>query len=324
MAAASLVEVRGLRKRYGYYPALDGIDLDIREGEVFGYVGPNGAGKTTTLKVMAGLIAKFEGSVAIAGVQVTQDRSETHALIGYLPQSAGFQSWRTVESALRSLGALSRVPASVVEQRMGELLERFQLAHARGRKIRQLSGGMTQKLGLIQALLHRPRLLILDEPLEGLDPASRGLLKEVIRERQRDGATVLFSSHILGDVQDVADRVGVLCDGRMVTTGSIRDLVAEVDLPLEIGVEFSTAPSQTAFLGEGPALAGATEVRRGVWSVRLRDGTGPAAADEAIHALVERTLQHGGRLRRIAAAEPNLDQLFARLIERARAAGRPS
>ena len=319
MGATPLVQLRGLTKRYGYYAALSGVDLALREGEVFGYVGPNGAGKTTTIKILAGLISKFEGEVEIAGKQVTHDRSETHSLIGYLPQSAGFQSWRTVDSALKSLGALSRVPASVVEQRVGQLLERFQLAHARQVKIRHLSGGMTQKLGLIQALLHRPRLLILDEPLEGLDPPSRNLLKEVIRERQRDGATVLFSSHILSDVQDVADRVGVLCDGKLVTTGSIGDLVAEVNLPRELAVEFSAAPRDALHLTGDPGLVDPIERRPGSWSARLRDG---ADADAVIHGLIEQTLQRGGRLRKIALAEPNLDNLFARLVERARAARR--
>ncbi len=316
---APLVQLRGLTKRYGYYAALSGVDLELREGEVFGYVGPNGAGKTTTIKILAGLISKYDGQVEIAGKQVTHDRSETHALIGYLPQSAGFQSWRTVESALRSLGALSRMPGSVVEQRVGQLLERFDLAHARQVKIRHLSGGMTQKLGLIQALLHRPRLLILDEPLEGLDPPSRNLLKEIIRERQQDGATVLFSSHILSDVQDVADRVGVLCDGKMVSTGSVAELVAEVKLPRELVVEFSTAPADTGFVTGDPGLVDAVERRPGSWSARLRDD---ADADAVIHGLVEQTLARGGRLRKIAQAEPNLDHLFARLVEGARAARR--
>jgi ABC-2 type transport system ATP-binding protein len=311
-----MVQLRGLTKRYGYHAALSGVDLELRAGEVFGYVGPNGAGKTTTIKILAGLISKYDGQVEIAGKQVTHDRSETHALIGYLPQSAGFQSWRTVESALRSLGALSRMPGTVVEQRVGQLLERFDLAHTRQVKIRHLSGGMTQKLGLIQALLHRPRLLILDEPLEGLDPPSRNLLKEIIRERQHDGATVLFSSHILSDVQDVADRVGVLCDGKMVSTGSISDLVADVSLPRELAVEFSTAPADTRFLSADPGLVDAVERRPGTWSARLR---ADADADAVIHGLIEQTLQRGGRLRKIAQAEPNLDHLFARLVERARA-----
>ena len=224
-SGAPLVEVRALRKAYYGQAVLAGVSFDIAEGEVFGYIGPNGAGKTTTLKILAGLIAQDAGSVKIGGAELGDDHARRHQQIGFLPQGPGFQSWRTVESALDSLGELSGVPSEVRARRIGELLERFGLSAARKKKVKELSGGMTQKLGLIQALLHDPKLLVLDEPLEGLDPPSRALLKDVIRERRRAGCTVLFSSHILSDVERLCHRVVILHKGLVAAEGRIEDLV---------------------------------------------------------------------------------------------------
>ncbi len=311
--AAALVQIENVRKKFYAQVVLDNLSLDIREGEVFGYIGPNGAGKTTTLKILAGLITKFEGSVRVAGNDVVKDRSKAHAVIGFMPQSCGFQSWRTVQSALDSLGELSGVPEDLRAKRIPALLERFKLLDARYKKVKELSGGMTQKLGLIQALLHEPKLLVLDEPLEGLDPPSRNLLKAIIRERQHAGTTVLFSSHILSDVDDVADRIGILNRGKIATSGSIRELVTDFGLPLELEIDFATAPADTSYLAE---LGAATERRPGEWRIVLTDKTPP---DPVIHTAIERTLAGGGKIRKIGLVEPNLDDLFAQYIERGHA-----
>jgi Cu-processing system ATP-binding protein len=167
---------------------------------------------------------------------------------------------------------------------------------------------MTQKLGLIQALLHEPRLLVLDEPLEGLDPPSRNLLKEVIRERRRAGTTVLFSSHILSDVEDVADRVGILHRGKLATSGSIRELVVGFGLPTEIEVAFATPPSSTDFLAD---LGTPSERKPNEWRVVLPDSADP---DAIVHTIIERTLAADGRIRKVGVAEPHLDDLFAQYI----------
>lgn len=306
----ALVSVENVRKRYYAQVVLDGVSFQIDEGEVFGYIGPNGAGKSTTLKILAGLVSTYEGRVRVGGHDVATDRTRAHALIGFMPQACGFQSWRTVEDALDTLGELSGLPDGVRRKRIPELLERFHLLDARGKKVKELSGGMTQKLGLIQALLHEPKLLVLDEPLEGLDPPSRQLLKEVIRERQRAGATVLFSSHILSDVEDVADRIGILHRGKLATSGSLRDLVVAFGLPLELGIELAVSPADTSYLD---ALGTATERRPGEWRVVLPDG---ADADAAVHTAIERTLAGGGRIRRIGLVEPDLDRLFAEYLQR--------
>jgi ABC-2 type transport system ATP-binding protein len=304
-AVEPLVQLRGVTKTYYGHAVLSGVSFDIQPGEVFGYIGPNGAGKTTTLKILAGLIQKFEGDVIVGGANVVKERDRAHRMIGFLPQSCGFQNWRTVDSALDVLGALSGVDAPTRKKRIPELLERFGLAKARYKKVKELSGGMAQKMGLIQAMLHEPKLLVLDEPLEGLDPPTRNLLKEIIRERQRAGTTVLFSSHILSDVEDVADRIGILHAGKIATSGSIRDLMSAFGLPTEIEVEYSVAPGTLPFAG---APRKANE-----WRITLADGED---LDTRIHEIVERSLAGGGKLRRIGVVEPNLDDLFAQYINK--------
>jgi len=308
----TLVKLDNVAKSYKYATALLGVSFDLKDGEVFGYIGPNGAGKTTTLKILAGLLTKFDGSVRIAGKSVPEHRADVHQLIGFLPQSAGFQNWRTTDSALRSLGLLSGVDPSKLDKRIGEWLERFDLTKKRQQKIKKLSGGMVQKLGLIQALLHEPKLLILDEPLSGLDPVSRNLVKTVVRECKKRGTTVLFSSHILSDVQDVADSVGILHQGKLLTSGSIDDLKAE--LPVNVAIQFSTAPADVGFLNAHPAVETATDSPSGAHTLRLTDG---ADVDAVIHSLVEKTLAGGGRLRRVGIVDPDLDALYAQYISAA-------
>ncbi len=306
------MRVVGLTKKYYGQSVLSDVTFEIQRGEVFGYIGPNGAGKTTTLKILAGLIRKFDGDVTVDGAHVLKDRSKAHALIGYLPQSAGFQNWRTVESALDTLGALSGVSEDARKKRIPELLERFGLSAARTKKVKELSGGMTQKVGLIQALLHEPELLVLDEPLEGLDPPGRNLLKEVIRERQRAGTTVLFSSHILSDVEDVADRVGILNAGKLEISGSIRDLATSFGLPTEIDVQYAALPDPLPFIAD-PSLGAATAGKPNQWRVCVPDGGDP---DAIIHTIIERSLASGGRIRHIGVTDPDLDDLFAQYINR--------
>ncbi len=307
---APLLRVVGLSKQYYGHSVLANVSFEIAPGEVFGYIGPNGAGKTTTLKILAGLITKFDGDVTVGGAHVLKDRERAHALIGYLPQAAGFQNWRTVESALDTLGELSGVPENVRKRRIGELLERFGLTAARTKKVKELSGGMTQKVGLIQALLHDPKLLVLDEPLEGLDPPTRSLLKDIIRERQRAGTTVLFSSHILSDVEDVADRVGILHAGTLATSGSMRDLMTSFGLPIEIDVELAVVPEPVPFLAD-PELGTVKPMKPGQWRIATPPG---GDTDAIIHTIMTTTLAAGGRIRRIGVAEPDLDDLFAQYI----------
>jgi ABC-2 type transport system ATP-binding protein len=218
------VVLRDVSKSYGSFRALDNVSFEIKEGEIFGYIGPNGAGKTTTMKILVGLISDFQGEVLVGGCRIPEQKGEIHKLLGYLPQNVAFQEWRTVDHALQTFGKLSGLTDEKIEGRISEVLDLLSLSDVRHKKISQLSGGMVQKVGLAQALLHNPKLLVLDEPLAGLDPLSRRQLKDIVLELGKNGSTVVFSSHILSDVQDVANRIGILSRGRLKQVGTLDEL----------------------------------------------------------------------------------------------------
>ena len=218
------IEFNNVSKSYKDVLALDDISFTIQKGDIFGYIGPNGAGKTTTLKIIVGLIRDFKGEVIVNQTNVITAERNLHNLIGYHPQEAGFQEWRSVDHAFKTFGRLSGLKSAHLEERIHEVLELVDLQDVRFKKIVHLSGGMFQKLRLGQALLHEPEILILDEPLAGLDPSSRFQFKKVIKSLAKSGITILFSSHILNDVEDIADKIGILHKGKIKQLGTPDEL----------------------------------------------------------------------------------------------------
>ena len=222
--AENCIEFSNISKSYKDLLALDNISFEIQKGEIFGYIGPNGAGKTTTIKILVGLIQEFEGDVIVFGKNISLKRKDLYNIIGYHPQEAGFQEWRTIDHAYKTYGRLSGLNSDHLENRIQEVLDLVGLSEKRFKKIIHLSGGMFQKLRLGQALLHNPEILVLDEPLSGLDPASRYQFKKVIKTLAKKGITILFSSHILNDVQDIADKIGILNEGKIMQLGTPEEL----------------------------------------------------------------------------------------------------
>ena len=222
--AENCIEFSNISKSYKDLLALDNISFEIQKGEIFGYIGPNGAGKTTTIKILVGLIQEFEGDVIVFGKNISLKRKDLYNIIGYHPQEAGFQEWRTIYHAYKTYARLSGLNSDHLENRIQEVLDLVGLSEKRFKKIIHLSGGMFQKLRLGQALLHNPEILVLDEPLSGLDPASRYQFKKVIKTLAKKGITILFSSHILNDVQDIADKIGILNEGKIMQLGTPEEL----------------------------------------------------------------------------------------------------
>jgi ABC-2 type transport system ATP-binding protein len=218
------IEFANVSKSYKDLLALDEVSFKIQKGEIFGYIGPNGAGKTTTIKILVGLIQEFGGDVIVFGNNIVTKRKDLHSIIGYHPQDAGFQEWRTIDQAYKTFGRLSGLKSDQLENRIQEVLDLIGLSDKRFKKIIHLSGGMFQKLRLGQALLHEPEILVLDEPLSGLDPASRYQFKKIIKNLAKEGRTILFSSHILNDVQDIANKIGILNNGRIMQIGTPEEL----------------------------------------------------------------------------------------------------
>lgn len=221
------VEFQHVNKKYNDTTALKDVSFQIQKGEIFGYIGPNGAGKTTSMKILVGLIRDYTGEVFIAGKKVSENSLEVSKMLGYMPQDVGFQEWRTIDHALTSFGLLSGMTQQDLEVRIPEILELVGLADVRHKKIVHLSGGMQQKLRLAQALIHKPELLVLDEPMNGLDPLSRFQVKNIIKTLATQGMTIIFSSHILSDVQDIADHIGILNHGQIVRVKTPQQLQDE-------------------------------------------------------------------------------------------------
>jgi ABC-2 type transport system ATP-binding protein len=223
----TIIKFTDVSKNYKDVLALQKASFQIKEGDIFGYIGPNGAGKTTTLKILVGLISDYTGDVEIKGQNI-KGQTDYSSLIGYLPQDVGFQEWRTVEHALRTFGLLSGLTKADLDQRIPEVLQIVGLEDAQRRKIKHLSGGMKQKLLLAQALLHNPPILILDEPLSGLDPTSRFQLKNILKRLADTKVTIIFSSHILEDVEGIATTIGIISQGKIVKIGKPQELQEEL------------------------------------------------------------------------------------------------
>jgi ABC-2 type transport system ATP-binding protein len=292
-------EVGVRRKRV---QAVKDLDLAVEEGEIFGFVGPNGAGKTTTIKMLMGLIFPTSGKAFIYDTAIPS--ADAKRRIGFLPENPSYYEFLTGREALRFFGQLSGVPAADLSRRTGELLELVGLSDAADRQIRKYSKGMQQRLGIAQALVGDPSFVVLDEPMSGLDPIGRKDVRDLILELKRRGKTVLFSTHILPDVESLCDRVGVIIGGQLRDVGRIGELlsprVKSVELTLE-GVE-----------GDGP---GAPSGR-----VIAKDGdrlTVSFPDEDAAQAAVREIVNRGGRLVSLTPHRETLEDLFVR-----RAAGR--
>ena len=310
----AFVSIRNVTKTYGAFRALDNVSFDIKEGEIFGYIGPNGAGKTTTMKILVGLISNFEGEVTIGGYRAPKQKGEIHKLLGYLPQNVAFQDWRTINQALKTFGKLSGLSDVEVETRIPQILDTIGLGDVRQKKISQLSGGMTQKVGLAQALLHDPKLLVLDEPLGGLDPLSRRQFKDIVLKLGQRGTTVLFSSHILSDVQDVADRIGILSRGKIKQIGSLNELKKRFTTKNVIEVLLSYANDQWQKLGEIQGVETVEQPSPGRVRLTLQPN---ADADEVINEVVKAIVRLGIRVQGVSLLSPSLDEIYFNYVQEA-------
>jgi ABC-2 type transport system ATP-binding protein len=229
--------IENLVKRYGPNVAVDNVSLMVDEGTVFGLIGPNGAGKSTIIRSLLGLVAYQSGKVLITGTDMHGANAQMKLKVGYLPQKAAFQGWRTTEQVLQTLGRLSGLERDRLKVRIDEVLGQLGIEEYRNRKVGKLSGGTIQKLGFAQAILHEPSILVLDEPMASLDPASRFQFKKMIKELRASGTTVFFSSHILSDIEDLADAVGLIQGGKVRYSGPISGLEKKVALRSELVIE---------------------------------------------------------------------------------------
>src|SRR3954451_24610898 len=225
------VEYRSRESSGGTKEALKGLDLAVEPGEVFGFVGPNGAGKTTTMNVLLGFVPPTSGEAFIFGVSVREPIARQR--IGYLPELTYYYKFLSAEELLRFYAKIFRIPRLEIEGRIDRVLKLVELEHARKRPIRTYSKGMQQRVGLAQALINNPDLLIFDEPTSGLDPIGRMKVREIIHRLKNEGKTVFFSSHELGEVETVCDRLAIMCQGELKVEGRVQELMRQHQCNLE-------------------------------------------------------------------------------------------
>jgi len=226
--------VRGLLRRYGRTTAVDGLDLTVDAGAIVGFLGPNGAGKTTTLRCCSGLLSPDAGRIAIAGVSLASDPLRARARVGFVPDQPFLYERLTAREFVAFVGAIYDVPERTARDRGDELLDRLGMGAAADELVETYSLGMRQKVSIVAALIHDPPLLMLDEPLGGLDPVAARTLKDLLRERARRGLGVLVSTHLLDVAERLCDRIVVLHHGRRLAEGTLDELrVGHEDSTLE-------------------------------------------------------------------------------------------
>ncbi|HXU81742.1 MAG TPA: ABC transporter ATP-binding protein [Polyangia bacterium] len=289
--------------------AVKEVSFSVQRGEVFGFLGPNGAGKTTTLKMMMGLVKPTRGRAEVLGRPVADIDAQRR--LGYLPESPYFYEYLTAEEFLDLVGALFDLRAAARKERREKLIERVGLGHARGRPLRKFSKGMLQRVGIAQALMGDPELVVLDEPMTGLDPLGRKEIRDLILELKREGRTVFFSTHILPDVEMTCDRVAMIFAGRIRNVGPLHDLVSARLLSTEVGLEVGSA-------GLPPLPAGARQRPHpdGV-VVELPEG-----AD--VNQFLAAAIAAGAAVLSVSPRKESLEDLFVREAQVERGPGAPS
>jgi ABC-2 type transport system ATP-binding protein len=304
------VSTRGLTKRYRLDVALDHLDLDVPAGCVFGFLGPNGAGKTTTLRLLTGLSRPTAGSATVAGIDATTGGRALAERIGALDQDPRYYGWMSARELLTFVGRLYGLDGMALRTRVDEVLETIGLVDAAKRRIGGYSGGMRQRLGIGQAMLPRPAVLFLDEPVSSLDPAGRRDVLELIG-RLRGTCTVFMSTHILNDVERVCDRVGILDHGRLVTEAPMDELLASHARPI---LELDPEPDQEAAVAtlaatvRGQAWTRDVRVEHGLIRVFVTD------AERAAAEVLPLVVMSGVRLARFERVRPTLEDVFLALV----------
>jgi len=229
--AEYVVELSRVAKRYADIVAVDYIDLDVKYGEIFGLLGPNASGKSTTLKIILGLVKPDSGSVKVLGINAEDDPVAVKRQVGYVPETPRIYEFLTGLEYLDFVGDIYGVGVSEKKTRIEEYLEALELEGREGDMISSYSQGMKQKITLISAFLHKPKLLILDEPLSGLDPKSARIVKDLLRELTAHGVTTIMSTHILEIAQAMCDRIAIMYEGRLLASGNMKELRQKARLP---------------------------------------------------------------------------------------------
>ena len=307
MSEGLSIETIGLRKVYGsrvagrQFAAVEDLSLAVPRGQVFGFLGPNGAGKTTTINMLLGNVSPTAGSARMLGAPVGDRR--TRARIGFLPEKFQFHDFLSAEEFLDLHGRLYGLPSDIRRRRAHEALDRVGLLDRRKSRLREFSKGMQQRVGLAQAILADPEMVILDEPTSALDPLGRRSVRDLIRSLKEKGTTVFLNSHLLSEIEMTCDEVAIIKAGRVVRFGAIDDLLSD-RTTVEIRVEAITSAVREAI----GSRAKITREEGGFMSASLASG-------DDVPDLAAAIVAAGGRLRELSPRRDSLEELFIRVVE---------
>ncbi len=304
-----MIEIKDLTKTYGSFTALDSVNLSIAKGTVFGFVGPNGAGKSTTMAILATLLAGTSGSVKVGGYEVSDHPKKVRKLIGYMPDFFGvYDQFKTTEY-LHFYGASYGIPRSERDRLIPQLLELVNLTGKAEFYVDTLSRGMKQRLCLARSLVHDPELLILDEPASGLDPRARIEMREILKELKSMGKTIIISSHILPELAEMVDEIGVIEQGRMIAQGKVQDIQNRLRVKRVLTIRLlDRIEEAVGFLKDHPLTSMVHADEQGI-HVHF------AGQDEDQAALLVYLMAEGYRMVSFSEAQTNLEDVFLEITK---------
>lgn len=303
------IVTRNLTRRYGSLMALDDLSLELLPGDIFGFIGPNGAGKSTTMKILAGLLEPSSGSAEVLGKNVATNGDFVRKVVGYMPDSFGVYEDLKVSEYLEFFASAYGLPRQQRKKVVGDVLELTDLNYKKDALVDSLSRGMQQRLGLARVLVHDPPILLLDEPASGLDPRARIEIRELLKELQRLGKTILISSHILSELGEFCNKLGIIERGKLIVTGTIEELVARARVNRVICVRVAGDSSAAVTMLRSDTNVENVEQSDGEIHVVMRD---PAVHH---HVLIEELVKAGVQIESVTPQQLKLEDVFLRLTK---------
>ncbi|RDU38956.1 export ABC transporter ATP-binding protein [Neobacillus piezotolerans] len=304
-----MLSVSGIRKSFKQFEAVRGVSFTVRKGEAFGLLGPNGAGKSTTINMLTGLFPPSEGSIMLSGIDLKADPKKAQALIGIVPQEIALYQTMSAKDNLYFWGRMYGLSGSLLNQRVAETLELIGLADRAKDKVETFSGGMKRRVNIGAAILHRPELLIMDEPTVGIDPQSRAHILDTVKRLNSEGMTVIYTSHYMEEVEFLCERIGIMDHGKLIASGTIPELREKIGDRSKMVFSIQGGEINPEIL-IGIVQAGDCKVSGDQLTVFHKE---PQAV---LSTLVQRITENGAQIAGVEIVEPNLESVFLHLTGR--------
>jgi ABC-2 type transport system ATP-binding protein len=306
-----MIETSDLTKKYGDLYALERLTIKLGQGDVYGFIGPNGAGKTTTMRILATLLNPSWGEASVCGYSIYTGSKDIRRAIGYMPDFFGVYDDMKVTEYLEFFAAAYRIQGPARRKKVDQVLDYVDLGYKRDALVTSLSRGMTQRLGLARVLLHDPQVLLLDEPASGLDPRARIEMRELIKRLRQEAKTIMVSSHILPELADICNKIGIIERGKLIFNGSVDDAIRQVrgNATFTVSVGDRNAEAAVKLQTYPEVLAVKPDPKTGQLDVRLKDG------HEDGSFLPERLIRDGFRLKGFKEKEVNLENVFMEITK---------